>query len=242
MTKTKTITYLAGSAIAALICAAAGSASAADIECPLSQAKRTIVDPLPGGWWTTPQVNSLSETKIVTIGGQKALMCIYAGSGSIQRTAPTGMLCSTKLTGFKCTPPVVYLPPVGLPPLAPLAPPVTFSTDIVVVPQTYEVNFDNGNVGGGSGADLWFQAVTSTERYLTPINGAKIAVGDRSNRGRDGCRVASYSTARVLLAAVPVGSYICMKTNQGRTSQFRMNAITGLSVKNLEMGYTTWAN
>ena len=54
--------------------------------------------------------------------------------------------------------------------------------------------------------------------------------------------MASYSTARVPLSAVPVGSYICMKTNQGRTSQFRMNAITGLSVKNLEIGYTTWAN
>jgi hypothetical protein len=54
--------------------------------------------------------------------------------------------------------------------------------------------------------------------------------------------VASYSSARVPLSAVPVGSYICMKTNQGRTSQFRMNAITGSTVKNLEIGYTTWAN
>ena len=84
--------------------------------------------------------------------------------------------------------------------------------------------------------------MTASERYLTPVNGARIAVGDRSNRGRNGCAVASYSTARVPLSAVPVGSYICMKTNQGRTSQFRMNAITGLSVKNLEIGYTTWAN
>ncbi|MDO9338807.1 MAG: hypothetical protein EON95_15600 [Caulobacteraceae bacterium] len=233
---TKTITYLAGSAIAALVCAAAGSASAADIDCPLSQARRTIVDTLPGGWWTTPQVNSLSETKIVTIGGQKALMCVYGGSGSIQRNAPPGMLCTTRPTGFRCTP-MVFLPPVPPP-----SPPVTFSTGGVVVPQTYELNLDNGNVGGGSGADLWFQAVTSTERYLTPINGAMIAVGDRSNRGRNGCRVASFSSGRVPLSAVPVGSYICMKTNQGRTSQFRMNAITGLSVKTLEMGYTTWAN
>lgn len=241
MTKTKTITYLAGSAIAALVCAAAGSASAADIDCPLSQARRTIVDPLPGGWWTTPQVNTLSETKIVTIGGQKALMCVYGASGSIQRNAPAGMLCSTRPSGFRCTPPIVVLPPVVLPPLV-LPPPVTFSTDIVVVPQTYEVNFDNGNVGSGPGADLWFQAVTSTERYLTPVNGARIAVGDRSNRGRNGCAAASFSTARVPLAAVPVGSYICMKTNQGRTSQFRLNAVTGLAVKNLEMGYTTWAN
>jgi hypothetical protein len=238
MTKTKTITYLAGSAFAALVCAAAGSASAADIDCPLSMAKRTIVNPLPGGWWTTPQVNSLSDSRIVTIGGQKALQCVYGDSGSIQRNAPAGQLCSTKPGGFRCTPPIIILPPTPFPPSAP----VTFSTDILVIPQTYQVNFDNGNVGGGGGADLWFEAVTSFERYLVPINGARIAVGDRSNRGRNGCAAASYSTGRVPLAAVPVGSYICMKTNQGRTSQFRMNAITGSTVKNLEIGYTTWAN
>jgi hypothetical protein len=233
---TKTITYLAGAATAALVCAAAGSASAAEFDCPLTQAQRTIVNPLPGGWWTTPQVNSLSETKIVTIGGKKALMCVYGASGSIQREAPIGQICSTKPGGFKCTLPVILIPPTPI-----LTPPVTYSTGPAVVPQTYQVNFDNGNVGG-AGADLWFQAVTHAEKYLTPINGASIAVGDRSNRGRDGCRVASFTTARVPLAAVPVGSYICMKTNQGRISQFRLNGITGLAVKNLEMGYTTWAN
>jgi hypothetical protein len=44
----------------------------------------------------------------------------------------------------------------------------------------------------------------------------------------------------VPLAAVPVGSYVCMRTNQGRISQFRMNGISGGYPKVLQMGYTTW--
>ncbi|MBI1407946.1 MAG: hypothetical protein GC145_17665 [Caulobacter sp.] len=239
---TKTLTYLAGAGVAALICAAAGSASAAEIDCPLTQARRTITNPLPGGWWTTPMVNSLSDTRIVTIGGNRALQCVYGDSGSIQRPAPPGLLCSARPGGFRCLPPLPPPPPPIPPPPPPIPAPVTFSTGPAVIPQTYMVNFDNGNVGGGGGSDLWFQAVTATQRYLTPVNGARMAVGDRSNRGRDGCRAASFSTARVPLAAVPVGSYICVKTNQGRISQFRLNAVTGLAVKTLEVGYTTWAN
>lgn len=143
---TITIKLLAGAGIAALICGAAGAASAADIECPLSQARRTITDPLPGGWWTTPMVYGLSETKIVTIGGKPALQCVYGPSGSIQREAPMGQLCSTRPTGFRCTPPIIFIPPAP--------PPVTFSTGPVVIPQTYQANFDNGVVGGGPGVDL----------------------------------------------------------------------------------------
>ena len=117
--------------------------------------------------------------------------------------------------------------------------PVTHSTGPVTLRQTYTVNFDNGTIGG-PGTDLWFQAVNPTRRYLKPRNGAKIAVGDRSNRGYAGCKVASYTHHRVPLAAVPVGSYVCMKTSAGRISQFRVNAVLGGPVKRLKLGYTTW--
>lgn len=123
------------------------------------------------------------------------------------------------------------------PPPAPS--PVTYSTGPVLLKQTYTVDFDDGSIGG-PGTDLWFQAVDPTHRYLKPRNGAKIAVGDRSNRGYYGCKTASYTHHRVPLSAVPVGSYVCMKTNTGRISQFRVNAILGGPVKRLKLGYTTW--
>lgn len=222
---------IAGAATALALVAAPAIAGAAEINCPASQVRREITTPLPGGWWNTPIVNSLTDTAVVTIGGAPALQCRYGPAGSIQRNAPAGLVCSARPGGFSCH-------PMGPPP--PPATPPTFSTGPVSLPQTYLVNFDSGAVGGGSGADLWFQAVDPTHMFLTPRNGARIAVGDRSNRGFAGCRVAAFSAARVPLAAVPVGSYVCMKTNAGRISQFRVNGINPGYPKTLQLGYTTW--
>jgi hypothetical protein len=116
---------------------------------------------------------------------------------------------------------------------------VTFSTGPINLKQTFSANFDTGTIGG-PGADLWFQAVTPVKRFLKPRNGAMMAVGDRSNRGFAGCSSASFSYNRVNLNHIPVGSYVCMKTNAGRISQFRVNAIVGGAVKKLKLGYTTW--
>lgn len=117
--------------------------------------------------------------------------------------------------------------------------PVTFSTGPILLKQTYTANLDNGTVGS-AGKDIWFQAVDASHRYLKPVNGARMAVGDRSNRGFAGCSGESFSTARVNINALPVGSYVCMKTNAGRISQFRVNAVYGGAVKKMKLGYTTW--
>jgi len=123
---------------------------------------------------------------------------------------------------------------------APAPAPVTFSTGPIKIPQTWAFDLDHGNLGGGANSDLWFQAVTPVKLFLKPRNGAKMAVGDRSNRGFAGCSVASYSGARVPIWTLPVGSYVCVKTSQGRISQFRVNKLTAGSPKKLKIGYTTW--
>jgi hypothetical protein len=230
----KTTLGFAGAGIAVLFVAAPAVASAVEINCPAAQVRREITTPLPGGWWNTPIVNSLTDTAVVNIGGTPALQCRYGPAGNIQRNKPGGMTCVARPGGFSCHP---FGPP---PPPGPGPTPGTFSTGPVSLPQTYLVNFDNGAVGGGSGADLWFHAVDPTHMYLQPMHGARMAVGDRSNRGYHGCRTAAFSTTPVPLAAVPVGSYVCMRTNAGRISQFRVNGITPGYPKTLQLGYTTW--
>jgi len=128
-------------------------------------------------------------------------------------------------------------PPAPAP--VPVPSPVTYSTGPMLLKQTYTADFDSGTIGG-AGADLWFQAVNPTKRFLKPRNGAKLALGDGSNRGFAGCSTASYSGQKIKLAHVPVGTYVCMKTNQGRISQFRVNAVYGGAVKKMKLGYTTW--
>ncbi|HSM41060.1 MAG TPA: hypothetical protein VK862_09940 [Afifellaceae bacterium] len=209
------------------LAATAGSAFAdSNISCPLSQARRTITDNLPSGWWTTPIVNRLSDTKVQNIGGEPALICVYGSSGSVQRKAPRGETCTAVGRGFRC----VSARPAG---------PSTFSTGPINVRQTFQFDLDRGRVQP-SGADLWFQAETRDLLYLVPRNGASIGVGDRSNRGYAGCSSARMSTNRVSLRDIPVGSYVCVKTNEGRISQFRVNGLSAGSPKTLSLGYTTW--
>ena len=209
-------------AAAAIIAGATGAASADFIRCPLDQARRTITNPLPSGWWTTPIVNHLSETKVQNIGGKPALLCIYGASGSVQREAPRGQTCRAVRGGFDCG-----------------GGPRPAASGRLDIPQTYMFDLDRGAVTQ-AGADFWFQAETRTLLYLVPRNGARIGVGNRSNRGAAGCAAARMTTERVSLSDLPVGSYVCARTNEGRISQFRINAISPGSPKTLSIGFTTW--
>lgn len=201
-------------------------AAVQSISCPVVKVRRTVTTALPDGWWHTPIVNRLQSTKIVEIGGKKALQCDYGSAGRIQRYAPTNASrCQAVEGGFRCETRVA-------------AGPRTFSTGEVNIPQTYAVDLDRGRLTG-DGADIWFRAETSDLLYFSPRNGAKIGVGDRSNRGYRGCSAARYTSGRVSLRDIPVGSYVCVKTNKGRISQFRVNRVAG-SPKTVTIGYTTW--
>lgn len=195
------------------------------VGCPFDQATRTITNRLPNGWWTTPLVNRLSTTRVEVIAGKRALQCVYGQSGAIQRNEPEGYSCVAVAGGFNCR--------------RGASNPGTHSAGQVRVRQTYLVDLDAGRVGE-AGADLWFEAETRDRLYLTPRNGAQMWVGNRTNRGYEGCVAGSFSDRRVSLSAVPVGSYVCVRTNERRISQFRMNAISAGSPKTLSLGYTTW--
>ncbi len=126
----------------------------------------------------------------------------------------------------------------GAPPAPVSTGPVTHSTGRINLRQTFRADLDTGNIGG-PGADIWYQAVTLVEKYITPRNGAKLALGNGSNRGYAGCSTANYSSNRLSVWILPVGTYVCVKTAQGRFSQFRLNGYNGTTMK---LGYTTWAN
>lgn len=210
--------------LAALTAPSAAKAQA--IACPLEQIRLEVTTPLPSGWWNTPQVNVLQNTRVISLGGKKTLQCDYGSAGRIMLLAPVGRTCTAVSGGFNCLAAAVALPR-------------TFSSEAVSLRQTYLADFDR-NSSSNNAADIWFQAETSDLLYLVPRNGAQIGVGNRRNRGFAGCSAARFTSSRVSLSDVPVGSYICMRTNEGRVSQFRMNNISGGSPKVLQLGYTTW--
>ena len=58
-------------------------------------------------------------------------------------------------------------------------------------------------------------------------------------RGFAGCSAATYSSGPVSQAARAIGNYVCVRTDQGRISEFAWDNI-GQTLGVLAFGYTTW--
>lgn len=174
-------------AMTAAVAAPAAPAQAETITCPHSQIRREVTTALPGGWWNTPIVNSLTEARVTNIGGRAALQCIYGPAGSIQRYAPDGATCRVSGRQFECNSGSASGSGAR-----------TFSTGPLDIPQTSTADLDRGAVGRGSGVDIWFQAETAELLYwrramvrslawATGATGALTAAGARGS-ARTGCR------------------------------------------------------
>ena len=116
----------------------------------------------------------------------------------------------------------------------------TYSTGPLTISQTWTADLDEGKVGAGADSDIWFEAETATERYITPRNGATIAKVGTTSVGLEGCMEARLSSSRININDLPEGTYVCVRTNLGRYSQFRVNEPVGPSPGTLNIGYTTW--
>lgn len=183
--------------------------------------------------------NKISSVEL--FGGAKARLCDEPNLTGYCRTVSTDTAPLVPQINNKASSLTVYVgaDPIPLPaPPPPIVNPGTFNTGLVELPQTWSVNLDNGAVGGG-GTDIWYEAETDTEKYLSPKGSARLALGDGSNRGYEGCVGEDFSAERVPLEDMPVGTYVCAKTDQGRISQFRVNGFIGTTMK---LGYTTFNN
>lgn len=127
--------------------------------------------------------------------------------------------------------------PLPIPLPAPITP-TTFKTGSISIASSFTADLDTGTTGG-SGADIWHHAINAAVRRLEPLNGAQIALGDGTNRGYAGCSTEAYSSSPLPFSSLLVGTYVCVKTSEGRISQFRVNSYAGTSMK---IGFTTFAH
>ena len=124
------------------------------------------------------------------------------------------------------------------PPPPPPPAPVTFSTGAFELAPSFTVNLDNGALGL-FGADIAYQALNLIDLQMAPLNGAQISYAGGAQRGFAGCSAAAYSLAPVSALLLSIGDYVCVRTNEGRISEFRINNI-GLILRIMSIGYTTW--
>ena len=128
--------------------------------------------------------------------------------------------------------------PPAPPPPAPPPPPATFSTGAFELVPSFTVNLDNGAITL-AGADLTYQALNLFDFQLVPVNGAQISFAGGVQRGFAGCSTSVYTNAPLPAIVVSIGDYVCMRTSEGRLSEFRINNI-GPILRVLSVGYTTW--
>lgn len=167
-------------------------------------------------------------------GGAKVKLCVNNNLGGFCRQIGTNRAALSAALNNRASSLVVFTGGVPVPPT-----PVTHSTGTIRLPKTFTANLDNGAVGGGSEVDIWYRVASPTNKMLTPRNGARFSLGSGANRGFAGCSTASFSNAPISTSALPVGTYVCVRTNRNRISQFRVNAY---STTRIRLGYTTWAH
>jgi hypothetical protein len=189
------------------------------------------------------------QVDYLAAGSGKSLTCSYEGyafHGSITTKVvvdSAGGVVESKEENNECRKPisvsrsrVIVIPTPTKLVLKPIQ--KTHSTGPLTISQTWTADLDEGEVGAGADSDIWFQAATATERYITPRNGATIAKVGATSVGLEGCREAPLSSSRININNLPEGTYVCVRTNLGRYSQFRVNEPVGPSPGTLNIGYT----
>ncbi len=75
---------------------------------------------------------------------------------------------------------------------------------------------------GELGSDVWWEQVTTTERYWVPENGAKFTAFGTTRPDLADCQRAALTETKINGSAgpsnrIPSGTYLCGKTNEGHT-------------------------
>ena len=106
--------------------------------------------------------------------------------------------------------------------------------------QTYHVDLDHADGTPTSGdQDIWFEAVSASEKYFTPNNGAKLKLITSGAPSYDDCSSASLSSNKISLDDVSVGDWLCFKTNEGRYGRAEIEARSG-TPEVIRLDIVTW--
>jgi uncharacterized protein affecting Mg2+/Co2+ transport len=93
--------------------------------------------------------------------------------------------------------------------------------------QTYNADFDKQVVAPSTGSDLWFEAVSASEMYLTPQNGAKFKLITSGAPSYEKCSTTSLSSNKISLDDISVHDWLCFKTDEGRYGRAEIEDISG---------------
>lgn len=106
------------------------------------------------------------------------------------------------------------------------------------VRQTYQFDLDTGRVTQND-ADFWFEAQTASERYLTPQNGAAMAVSPQ-RVDYQVCAAANFSTQRFPVDRLPENRFFCVRTSRGKIGIIKLREQVGPSPGIMKISFVRW--
>jgi hypothetical protein len=109
----------------------------------------------------------------------------------------------------------------------------------VEIPQTYSFDLDQGIFDTDSGDDIWFQAVTQEERYLTPISGVKLSEPQNEKPTKSDCKNLTLTGERKNVNNLDPNDWICVYTSEGRYSRLQILEVEP-DPGSIELSYATW--
>jgi len=125
------------------------------------------------------------------------------------------------------------------PMIATLATKVTASGKSTIK-QTWSADLDINNAPSGNGADIWFQARTANDRFVTPKGGATLAHMGSKAPTVAVCKKAKLGSGSINIKQLKTGDYLCVKTNKNQFSSIKITALPAPRVGNLGIQFTTW--
>jgi len=208
-------------------------AHAETYECPLSTARRNIVNTLPSGWYTTPVQNRLMATRVVNIGRQPTMSCDYGEVGSVMREVPAGQTCVARTGGFECA---SSSGPTPMPTSE------THRTGTFNVRGTYDFDLDAGAEATRATSDFWYEVIRAGETYFTPRNGARLASFGAREPSYADCAAATLTNTRTRIETLGAGAaWLCVRTSEGRLARLHIDGVNRfVSPQVMTITFATW--
>ena len=119
-------------------------------------------------------------------------------------------------------------------------PPAVHASGRVVLNVGDRIDLDSLGINSGSGEDLSYESDADGNHPLMPLENVLIGRYGVNQPTLDLCRQASMTGAPIIADSVPVGSYLCYRTNQGLPGSARL---TALNIDNyqLTLDLLTWS-
>jgi hypothetical protein len=131
-----------------------------------------------------------------------------------------------------------YNPTISPSPSSTATPPIQASGKLLPVPGD-TIDLDTLTLNSGN-EDLLYQVDANNYHWLTPQDEAMIGVFSSREPSLPECQSASMSHAPIAVESLPVGTYLCYTTNEGRLGRALLEAVDPNNFT-LTLDLLTWA-